>query len=140
MSNVDGSSAWLSPTNFRRASVSVEKHTAAVGHATRAAEEAVSHGLAGLHGLESEISSHRFRDVVAVITVLDALLGNVLYLCAPTLSLACRFGVQSAIFPHLFWNQIWTDRSVMLISAAILSRVAAVGVGFLLNSTSSVTS
>lgn len=41
---------------------------------------------------------------------------------------------------HLFWNQIWTDRSVMLISLAILSRVAAVGVGFLLNSISRVTS
>jgi hypothetical protein len=41
---------------------------------------------------------------------------------------------------YLFWNQIWTERSVMLISEAILSRVAAVGVGFLLNSTSKVTS
>lgn len=41
---------------------------------------------------------------------------------------------------HLFWNQICTERSVMLMSEAILSRVAAVGVGFLLNSTSRVTS
>lgn len=40
---------------------------------------------------------------------------------------------------HLFWNQIWTDLSVMLISSAILSRTAAVGVGFLLNSISRVT-
>ncbi len=40
---------------------------------------------------------------------------------------------------YLFWNQIWTDRSVMLISCAIRSRAAAVGVGFLLNSTSRVT-
>lgn len=43
------------------------------------------------------------------------------------------------IGPYLFWNQICTDRSVMLISDAIRSRVAAVGVGFLLNSTSRVT-
>jgi hypothetical protein len=41
---------------------------------------------------------------------------------------------------YLFWNQICTERSVMLISEAILSRTAAVGVGFLLNSTSRVTS
>jgi hypothetical protein len=40
---------------------------------------------------------------------------------------------------YLFWNQICTERSVMLISDAMRSRVAAVGVGFLLNSTSSVT-
>lgn len=47
---------------------------------------------------------------------------------------------QGARYAYLFWNQICTERSVMLISDAILSRVAAVGVGFLLNSTSSVTS
>ena len=41
---------------------------------------------------------------------------------------------------YLFWNQICTERSVMLISWAIRSRVAAVGVGFLLNSSSKVTS
>lgn len=39
---------------------------------------------------------------------------------------------------YLFWNQIWTERSVMLISSAILSRTLAVGVGFLLNSISRV--
>lgn len=39
---------------------------------------------------------------------------------------------------HRFWNQICTERSVMLICWAIRSLVAAVGVGFLLNSTSRV--
>jgi hypothetical protein len=92
MSSCGGSSPWPSLTDFRRARVSVEKHAAAVGHTTRAAKEAVAHGLAGFHGLESEISSHRFWDVIAVITVLNALLGDVLYLCTPTLSLVWRFG------------------------------------------------
>ena len=41
---------------------------------------------------------------------------------------------------HLFWNQICTERCVMLISAAIRSLTSAVGVGFLLNSSSSVVS
>lgn len=41
---------------------------------------------------------------------------------------------------NLFWNQIWTDLSVMLISCAIRSRTVAVGVGFLMNSSSSVRS
>lgn len=41
---------------------------------------------------------------------------------------------------YRFWNQICTDRSVMLISSAIRSLTVAVGVGFLLNSTSRVTS
>jgi len=39
---------------------------------------------------------------------------------------------------YRFWNQICTDLSVMLISSAILSLTAAVGVGFLLNSISRV--
>lgn len=41
---------------------------------------------------------------------------------------------------YLFWNQIWTERSVILISSAIRSRTFAVGVGFLLNSISNVDS
>lgn len=41
---------------------------------------------------------------------------------------------------YRFWNQIWTDLSVMLISSAILSLTPAVGVGFLLNSISRVVS
>lgn len=41
---------------------------------------------------------------------------------------------------YLFWNQICTERSVMLISCAIRSRTIAVGVGFLLNSISRVNS
>lgn len=41
---------------------------------------------------------------------------------------------------NLFWNHIWTDLSVMLISCAIRSRTVAVGVGFLMNSSSSVRS
>lgn len=40
---------------------------------------------------------------------------------------------------YLFWNQIWTERSVILMSSAILSLTVAVGVGFLLNSISRVT-
>ena len=41
---------------------------------------------------------------------------------------------------YLFWNQICTDRSVMLMDSAIRSLVRAVGVGFLLNSCSKVMS
>ena len=52
-------------------------------------------------------------------------------------SLVCPIQWEGAMDSYLFWNQICTDRSVMLISEAIRSRTRAVGVGFLLNSTSS---
>lgn len=55
-------------------------------------------------------------------------------LVASLLAIECRAS------PYLFWNQIWTERSVMLISSAIRSRTLAVGVGFLLNSISNVVS
>jgi hypothetical protein len=51
----------------------------------------------------------------------------------------CKLLAHSLVLPYLFWNQICTDRSVMLMSLAILSRTTAVGVGFLLNSISRVT-
>lgn len=44
------------------------------------------------------------------------------------------------VINYLFWNQICTDRSVMLIWSAMRSLVRAVGVGFLLNSCSRVMS
>lgn len=56
------------------------------------------------------------------------------------LQLSVSFNKQGICHLYLFWNQIWTERSVMLISSAILSLTVAVGVGFLLNSTSSVAS
>jgi len=45
---------------------------------------------------------------------------------------------NSNISTDLFWNQICTDRSVILISCAILSLTTAAGVGFLENSISKV--
>jgi hypothetical protein len=73
-------------TNFGRAGVSVEKHAAAIWchSSTIAGQEARSHGLARFHSLKRQVSSHRLRNVVAVVAVLDALLGNVLYLSAPS--------------------------------------------------------
>ncbi len=46
----------------------------------------------------------------------------------------------SCVTTYRFWNQIWTDLSVMLIWSAIMLRVSPLGVGFLLNSISSVVS
>jgi hypothetical protein len=69
-------------TNFGRVGVSVEKHTAAIGHTTRTPKEAGSHGLTRLHCLQSKISPHGLRDVVAIVTVLNALLRYVLNLRA----------------------------------------------------------
>lgn len=54
--------------------------------------------------------------------------------------LSMLFLAMFFIFARLFWNQICTERSVMLISCAIRSRTIAVGVGFLLNSISRVIS
>ena len=70
-------------TNFGGAGVSVEKHATTVRYATSTAEEAATDRLARLHGLEGKVSSHGLRNVVAVVTVLNALLGNVLYLGSP---------------------------------------------------------
>ena len=67
-------------TNFRGVCVGVKEHAAAIWHSTSTTKEAVSYRFAGLHSLESKVSSHRLGDIVAVIAVLNALLGNVLYL------------------------------------------------------------
>ena len=70
-------------TNFRGVCVSVEKHAAAVWYSTSTPKEAASYRFTRLHGLERKVSSHRLGDVVAVVAVLNALLGNVLYLGPP---------------------------------------------------------
>jgi hypothetical protein len=95
--------------------------------------------------LDRQVLPHRLRDGIAVLARLDALLREELDLSSPVLLSAPSppsFAPQTSDEnkTHLFWNQIWTDRSVILISSAIFSRTVAVGVGFLLNSFSSVTS
>ena len=75
-------------TNFGRVGVGVEKHTVSIWYAAGATEEAASYRLARLHSLEGEVSSHGLRDVIAVVTILNALLSNVLYLSSPVSWLA----------------------------------------------------
>lgn len=74
----------LALTDFGGAGIRVEKHAAAVGaHGTiSAAKEALPQCLAGFHGLQCEVASHGLGNIVAIIAVLDTLLGDVLNLCA----------------------------------------------------------
>lgn len=94
-------------TDFRGAGVSVEKHAAAIRYATSTAEEAASYRLARLHSLESKVSSHGLRDIIAVVAVLDAFLSNVLYLGSPVYVLA-----KPAIYLTMLFRTCSETRSV----------------------------
>lgn len=103
-----------------------------------------SNAFAGFHRLKREVLSHRVRDGIAVLSRLHALLGEELDLRPSSPNEVSQPIANCLPLPwrqtYLFWNQICTERSVILMSCAMRSRTAAVGVGFLLNSTSRVTS
>lgn len=132
----------LKLTNFSGACIGVEAHGAgSVAVAiTAGAHEVREEALSRLKRLHCEMAAHRLGNALAVLTVLNALSCNVLNLGTSAMILDTQRGSSLYEGTYLFWNQIWTDLSVMLISSAILSRTAAVGVGFLLNSTSKVMS
>ena len=102
--------------------------------------------LPRIHSLHCQVLAHRLRDLRALLTSLHTLLCQGLDLrTSETQNVRESFPrftplAYSSWGTHLFWNQICTERSVMLISWAMRSRVEAVGVGFLLNSASNVTS
>lgn len=128
-------------TDFALATLfSAQEHTAmAIRHQT-ASQETCPEALARLHGLHSQVGAHGLWYRVEVFACLQALLRQSLDL-GTSIFIVSRIRARDVEQgPYLFWNQIWTERSVMLISSAIRSRTLAVGVGFLLNSISSVVS
>lgn len=132
-------------TNFALVSVlATKKHTRTVAHEAGTAVESTAEALAALGSLHREIGTHRLGDQVNVFAGLEALLRQQLDLgTAVAVSKGEFFRVKSRApwrTTYRFWNQIWTDLSVMLICSAIMMRVSALGVGFLLNSSSSVVS
>lgn len=101
--------------------------------------EATRKSLPSLHRLHGQILTHAIGNCVAVLSSFNTLLRQMLYLGSPRCKLGMYFCQRNEI-TNRFWNHIWTERSVMLISWAMRSRTTAVGVGFLLNSASKVTS
>lgn len=71
-------------TDFAGAAFRVEKHSTAISKAS-ATQQITPKRLAGLHRLQSKVSTHRLGDVIAIFAILDALLGDVLYLRAPVI-------------------------------------------------------
>jgi hypothetical protein len=80
-------------TNFARTGLTVEQHAAAVRKSAATSKQIPSKGLAGLHGLQGEITTHRLGNVIAVFAALDALLCNVLNLGSPVDVLAIYVSV-----------------------------------------------
>lgn len=115
------------------------EHHGSIWHKTRASHIRATEAFARLHCLHGEVCAHRLWDGVNVLTSLKTLLGEELdFGAAAEQSQQMLEEPGTVHMAYRFWNQIWTDLSVMLISSAILSRTVAVGVGLLLNSTSKV--
>lgn len=73
---------------------------------TSAAEEISSARLVGIK-LHREVLTHRFRDGVAVLTSLNALLRDHLDLCSSVIAQVRQFpNNQLSQLTNLFWNQI----------------------------------
>lgn len=104
------------------------------------AQETCPEALARFHGLHSQVCAHGLWYRVEVFACLQALLRESLDLGTSGMLVSSPPRQRCGAGAYLFWNQIWTERSVMLISSAIRSLTLAVGVGFLLNSISNVVS